>query len=136
MTITGWNPETIAAPIGPFRHVVQVPANTQLAFISGQIGQDASGQLVQGGCAAQTLQTFTNLERALESLSASPQDIVKLFTIVAGEGSFQAFSSTRAQVFRRWYPNSDFPAHSAFTAAELASPEILVEIEAIVAVPQ
>lgn len=136
MTVRGSNPCTVAEPIGPFRHVTIVPGNTEIAFVSGQIGHDADGHLVPGGCGEQTLQAFKNLELILEDLGATPNDVVKLFTIVAGDGSFSEFSRKRTEIFSRWYPDGEYPAHSAFAAYQLATPEILVEIEAVVAVPK
>lgn len=136
MTIAGGNPHTLAAPIGPFRHFTVVPDDHRLVFVSGQVGQDSDGALVPGGCFGQTLQVFRNLDAILAELGATPQHVVKLFTIVAGAGSFGEFARARAEVFARWYPDGDFPAHSAFAAAELAAPELLVELEAVIAVPR
>ncbi|MBL3686297.1 RidA family protein [Leucobacter zeae] len=133
--VTGGNPEALAPPIGPFRHYTVVPAGHRLVYLSGQVGQDRNGVLAPGGCAAQTAQTFRNLELLLGEIGATPAHVVKLFTIVAGSGNFREFSRARAEVFARWYPDQDYPAHSAFVAAELAAPDLLVEIEAVVAVP-
>lgn len=136
MTIEGGNPHTLAAPIGPFRHYTVSPDGHRMVFVSGQIGQDTSGELVDGGCFEQTLQIFRNLDLILQEVGATPQHVVKLFTIVTGEGSFGEFARARTEVFNRWYPTGDYPAHSAFAAAELAAPELLVELEAVVAVPR
>jgi enamine deaminase RidA (YjgF/YER057c/UK114 family) len=136
MIVTGGDPESLAAPIGPFRHYTVVPDEHRLVYLPGQVGQDRHGALVPGGCAGQTAQVFRNLELLLTEVGATPAHIVKLFTIVAGTGSFREFAGARTEVFARWYPDGAYPAHSAFVAAELASPEILVEIEAVVAVPR
>lgn len=136
MIVTGGNPDALAAPIGPFRHYTVVPDDHRLVYLSGQVGQDRDGVLAPGSCAAQTAQVFRNLELLLDELDATPAHIVKLFTIVAGEGSFREFAGVRTEVFGRWYPDGAYPAHSAFVAAELAAPELLVEIEAVVAVPR
>lgn len=136
MIVTGGNPDSLAAPIGQFRHYTVVPDGHRIVYVSGQVGQDETGALVPGGCAGQTLQVFRNLEALLLEIGATPAHIVKLFTIVAGKGSFREFARARAGVFDRWYPDGSYPAHSAFVAAELAAPEILVEIEAVVAVPR
>lgn len=136
MMIDGGNPAALAAPIGPFRHFTVAPEGHKLVFVSGQVGQDANGTLVPGGCFEQTLQVFRNLDSILAELDATPQHVVKLFTIVAGEGSFAEFARARKDVFARWYPEGDYPAHSAFAAAGLAAPELLIELEAVVAVPR
>ena len=136
MMIDGGNPASLAAPIGPFRHFTVAPDEHRLVFVSGQVGHNASGELVSGGCFGQTRQVFRNLDAILLDLGATPQHVVKLFTIVTGEGSFAEFARARQEVFARWYPTGDYPAHSAFSAAALAAPELLIELEAVVAVPR
>ncbi|PWC05952.1 RidA family protein [Agromyces badenianii] len=132
----GANPATLATPIGPFRHYTIAPDDHRLVYISGQVGQDENGELVSGGVGGQTAQVFRNFELILEDLGVGPHHIVKLFTVLAGKGSFAEFAAARTEVFARWYPDGDYPAHSAFVAAELAGPDLKVEIEAVVAVPR
>ncbi|GAA0897520.1 RidA family protein [Pseudonocardia zijingensis] len=133
MTVRKWNPDGMAAPVGAYSHVSVPPEGARLVFVSGQVGAAPDGTIV-AGCAAQTTQTFANLERVLDELGATPAHVVKLFTMLVGEGAFAEFAAARTAVFDRWYPDGRFPAHSAAIVAGLATPEILVEIEAVVAV--
>ncbi|RJO70096.1 RidA family protein [Nocardia panacis] len=131
-----FNPAGVAAPIGKFSHVTVVPAGRDLAFISGQIGADASGKLVGDNTFDQTIATFANLEKIIHELGCVPGDIAKMLTLVVGAEGFVEFARARDIVFARWFPDSRYPAHSAATVAALASPGLLVEIEAVVAVPR
>lgn len=135
MSVRTWNPDGMAPPVGAYSHVSVPPAGTRQAFVSGQVGATPDGTIVVG-CAAQTTQTFANLERILDELGATPADVVKLFTMLVGDNAFGEFAAARTEVFGRWYPDGRFPAHSAAIVAGLATPQILVEIEAVVAVPE
>jgi hypothetical protein len=44
--------------------------------------------------------------------------------------------AAREEVFARWNPRGDWPAHSLAVVAALATPELTVEIEATAAVPR
>lgn len=133
MTVRKRNPDGMAPPVGAYAHVSVPPANARLVFVSGQVGAVPDGTIV-AGCAAQTTQAFANIEHILDEVGAAPADVVKLFTMLVGEGAFAEFAAGRAEVFERWYPDGRYPAHSAAVVAGLATPEILVEIEAVVAV--
>ena len=50
-------------------------------------------------------------------------------------GHVEAYTQKRLQLFPSLYPNSDFPTNSIIIVPELPSPEWLVEIEAIAALP-
>jgi 2-iminobutanoate/2-iminopropanoate deaminase len=85
--------------------------------------------------AGQARQAFRNLGAILEDLGAEPQQIVKILTFVAGAEHLPGFFTARDDVFARWYPDDDVPAHSLAVVAGLAAPDLLVEIEAIIAMP-
>ncbi|MEV1247898.1 hypothetical protein ACIBO2_29500 [Nonomuraea sp. NPDC050022] len=44
--------------------------------------------------------------------------------------------AARQEVFGRWYPDGDWPAHSLAVVAALATTELAVEIEGMVVVPR
>lgn len=131
-----FDPANVAPPMGKFSHVAIVPAGHRLAFVSGQIGADATGAIVPGGCRAQAARTFENLEAVLDALGVGPDKIVKMLTVLVGDDSFGEFALARDEVFARWYPDGVYPAHSAAVVAALAAPELAVEIEAVVAIPE
>jgi 2-iminobutanoate/2-iminopropanoate deaminase len=130
------NPAAVPPPIGRYHHTTAVPAGTDLVFVSGQVGHHADGSPVAQDSAGQARQAFRNLGAILEDLSAEPRQVAKLLTFVAGAEHLSGFFAARDDVFARWYPEGDVPAHSLAVVAGLAAPELLVEIEAVVAVPR
>jgi 2-iminobutanoate/2-iminopropanoate deaminase len=105
-------------------------------FISGQVGGLEDGTLAGPDAQSQTQQAFGNVERLLGSLGAGPEHLVKLLTLVAGTEHLAGRRAAREEVFARWNPRGDWPAHSLAVVAALATPELTVEIEATAAVPR
>jgi 2-iminobutanoate/2-iminopropanoate deaminase len=134
--IRRWSPPGLAAPIGQYSHLAAVPADHELVFISGQVGGLEDGTLAGPDAESQTRQAFGNIERLLGSLGAGPEHLVKLLTLVAGTEHLAGCRAAREEVFARWYPGGDWPAHSLAVVAALATPELTVEIEATAAVPR
>ncbi len=134
--MTYLNPAALAPPMGKFSHATIVPAGHSIAFVSGQIGVDHDGALVGDNAFVQARQAFSNLDVIIRELGATPSDIVKMLTLVVGADGFGEFARARDDVFAQWFPDGVYPAHSAATVSALAAPGLLVEIEAVVAVPQ
>jgi len=82
MTIELRNIEGRPAP--PNYHHVSIAAGDRLIHIAGQVGTDDSGQVVDGGLAAQAERAALNVASALEAAGASPSDLVKLTIYVVG----------------------------------------------------
>ncbi|MER6948157.1 RidA family protein [Nonomuraea sp. NPDC000554] len=134
--IRRWNPAAIAPPIGQYSHLASVPADHELVFVSGQVGVLDDGTLAGSDARSQTRQIFANIERLFDSLGVGPEHLVKLMTLVAGTEHLYGCRAARQEVFGRWYPDGDWPAHSLAVVVALATPELAVEIEAVVAVPR
>lgn len=128
------NPIRAAAPIGRYHHITRVVADADLVFVSGQVGNHLDGSPVAKDASAQTRQAFANLGAILEEIGAVPADIAKLVTFVVGLDSLPGFRAARDEVFADWYPDGSVPAHTLAVVAGLAAPELLIEIEAVVAV--
>lgn len=134
--IRRWNPETVAAPIGPYSHLAHVPADHELVVVSGQVGVLPGGELAGPDAESQTRAVFANLERLLEAADAGPGNLVKVFSMLSGTEHLDGFRTASREAFTRWYPQADWPAQSLIVVAALASPELVVEVEALVAVPK
>jgi enamine deaminase RidA (YjgF/YER057c/UK114 family) len=134
--IRRWNPTDLAPPIGQYSHLAAVPADHEVVFISGQVGVLADGTLAGPDAESQTRQIFANIETLLGSLGGGPQQLVKLLTLVSGTEHLAGCRAAREEVFARWYPDSDWPAHSLAVVAGLATPELTVEIEGTAALPR
>jgi len=109
-------------PATTYSHAVKV-SNT--IYIAGQVGRDASGNVVPGGIAEQARQTFENLRLTLLACGATLQDIVKLTLYLTNLQDMPVVASVRSQ-----YLCPPMPASAAVEVANLA-PGILLEIEGI-----
>lgn len=120
--------QTDAAPqaIGPYS---QAQAFGNLLFTSGQIPLNAAGDLVEGGIAEQTAQVIANLKAVIEAAGGSLNGIVKTTVFLADLGQFAAFNTVYDQLLE-----GHRPARSTVQVARLPR-DVLVEIEAIVALP-
>jgi 2-iminobutanoate/2-iminopropanoate deaminase len=129
-----WNPDVIAPPIGKYSHLTQVPANSSLLFIAGQVGNDANGEIAPDAY-GQTVRTFANIEALLDSAGLRPVDLVRLLSFVSGTESLPGYYQARDETYARWFPTGDFPGHSLAVVAALANPSLFVELEGWAAIP-
>jgi len=122
------NPETIHRPVGGYSHVVIAPAG-RLAFIAGQVGVDQEGNIVgKGDMAAQFRQSLENLKAAAEAAGGSLDDIVSITVFVTDIEQFAATSQVRREHFKPPYP-----ASTLIQVSRLAHSDLLIEINAVVA---
>ena len=118
---------TQAAPaaVGPYSQAVRVG---QLVFTSGQIPLDpATGQLVQGDVAAQTMQVMRNLAAVLAAANSelSSATVVKATIFLADINDFARVNEVYARFFA-----GDPPARSTVQVGALPK-ESRVEIEMV-----
>ena len=132
MHISRSNPSTVASPIGTYSHAVRVETGEAVwIYVSGQIAQDAQGNLVgSGDLPAQTEQVFRNLVTVLEANGASFDDVVKIQTFLTTMDGLQGSRDVRA----RYLPDEP-PASTAVQVAALMVPEALIEVEVVAVVP-
>lgn len=102
-----------------------------LLFVSGQAGYDDEGKVVEGGFLAQGEQAFSNLRRALEAGDASLKDVVKVTIFVT---DMQAQFKDVVELRRRFW-SAPYPADTIAEVKGLYDPKVMIEIEAIAAVP-
>jgi 2-iminobutanoate/2-iminopropanoate deaminase len=106
-----------------YSHVVSVEPK-RLIFISGQLARDKNGNM-----RAQMKQTFENLEAALEAAGATLNDLVRTNTYVTDIDEYFKHPDLRMQ-----YLSHAMPTSTTVEVRRLASPDFLVEIDAIAAV--
>ncbi|QUQ68859.1 RidA family protein [Kutzneria sp. CA-103260] len=135
MTIKRWTPSLIGPPVGQYSHLAMAPANRDMLFIAGQVGTLPDGSLAGLDAEAQSRQIHDNIEALLRSAGGSPADLVKIFTMVAGSEHVAGTRAGRIEHFARWFPGGDWPTQSLIVVSALAAPEIVVEVEAIAAIP-
>ena len=106
----------------PFSEAVRVG---DVLYLSGAIGIDASGRLVEGGIEAETRQAMENIAAILERHGSSMARVVKVTVMLADMAEWYAAN----KVYLEFFPDH-LPARSAFGANGLAL-GARVEIEAI-----
>lgn len=119
---------TQAAPaaIGPYSQAVRIGS---FLYTSGQVALDpASGALVTGGVAEQTVRVIENLKAVLAAGGASLAQVVKTTVFLKNIGDFAAMN----EVYGRYFAAKDViaPARSTVEVARLPK-DALVEIEVI-----
>ncbi|MFB4392322.1 MULTISPECIES: RidA family protein [unclassified Pseudomonas] len=101
-----------------------------LLFVSGQAGAGDDGKIVEGGFRAQGEQAFANLRRALEAGGSSLDQVIKVTIFVTDMNNFNDVIELRRQFF-----SAPYPADTIAEVRALYHPEVMIEIEAIAAVP-
>lgn len=118
------NPDGVAAPIGAYSHVAVTRADTDLLFISGQVGMAPDGTL-PASLEEQYAQALRNIVAILAGLGRSPADIAKLTTFLVRE------PASPLPPIRRSILGDIAPATTMVFVPKLVNPDFLVEIEAV-----
>jgi enamine deaminase RidA (YjgF/YER057c/UK114 family) len=117
------------APATTYEHVARAG---DFAFVAGQIAKDAAGNWVGlGDAGAQARQVYANIGLILESLGATPADVVKINTILTDRRDRDAITAERLRFF-----GDHRPPHTGIVITGLGSPEVLVEVEVVVYLPR
>jgi 2-iminobutanoate/2-iminopropanoate deaminase len=117
----------VAPPAGHYSH--GIITSGRLLFVAGQVALDESGELVGGDdAAAQARQVLVNLQRVIEAAGGRMADVARTslyLTRLEDRGPV-------AEVRREFFPSPP-PVNTLLVVSSLASPDYLVEIDAIVA---
>lgn len=122
-----YNPQTVAPPFSRYSHGVEVSAGARWLYISGQVGVTPEGKVAEGA-AAQIEQAWRNVLSVLEAAGMGPRDLVKVTTFLIDRAHLPTARTVRDRMLQ-----GAAPASTLLFVAGLASPEWLVEIEAIAA---
>ena len=121
-----FSPETLP-PTRGYSQVVKV-GNT--VYIAGQVGITIDGNVIsKDDAVAQARQIWQNLEAAVKSAGGNLENIVKTTSYVTDITHSAAARQVRAELF----PTNP-PTSTLLVVSQLASPEYLMEIEAIAVV--
>ena len=108
-------------------------ARGELLFVSGQCGQDASGEVPhKGDMLRQTELSLRNLKAVLESAGGRLSDVVSTTWFVVDAERF--YSSGASGLRRKWFKGG-FPASTLVEVCRLAHPEAIVEVQAVAVLP-
>jgi len=130
MMIRLWSPDTMPAPASRYNHLALATGVTRRLEISGQVGILPTG-VVAEGLAAQLDASLANVDAALVAADMSRANLMKI-TVYLTQNSVETMATCRA---RRdaWVGESTPPASTLLIVAGLASPALLVEVDAVAA---
>jgi 2-iminobutanoate/2-iminopropanoate deaminase len=95
-------------------------------FVSGQVPLDPkTRKIVEGGMEAQTRQVLENVKAIVEAAGSSIEKVVKVTVFLKDVGDFKKMNDVYCTYFKK-----NPPARTA-VQAQLAMPELLIEIDAI-----
>ena len=119
-------PQGVHKPGGAYSHTVKIPKNAEWLVIAGQVGVDAKGKLAPGGIRKQADQVFKNILTCLKANGMSKKDLVK-FTVYLTDARFiEDYRAAR----KRYIGDNVLPTSTLVIVEGLASPDMLIEIEA------
>jgi enamine deaminase RidA (YjgF/YER057c/UK114 family) len=124
MDIERLSPPGVHTPAANYSHVARVG---NILYLSGQVAVDAAGNTVgRGDAGAQARQIFANIETICKHFGGSLASVQKLTTYLTNWGFRAPVGEVRDGLF-----SAPYPASTLVVVSALASPDFLVEIEAI-----
>ncbi len=119
------NPKAVHKPLGAYTHSVKVPRDAEWLVMSGQVGINAKGQLADG-IRKQTEQVFRNILACLRENGMRKGDLVKFTVFLTDPRHVEPYRAARKKVIG----DATLPASTLLIIDGLASPDMLIEIEA------
>jgi enamine deaminase RidA (YjgF/YER057c/UK114 family) len=125
-----WTPETMPQPASRYNQLALAEGVSRRLEISGQVGVHPDGTLAVG-LADQLDTAFANIDRGLAAAGMSRANLMKI-TVYLTENSSEAVAIYRT---RRdaWVGEGPAPAATLLVVSGLASPALLVEVDAVAA---
>lgn len=132
MPIEVVNDPDLNAPVGRFSQAVKCQAAGEFLFVSGLTSRAQDGSLVgEGDVELQTVTILENMRKLIETAGGKMSDIVKVTVFVTEIRYFDTVQEVRSRYF---FP--PLPASAMIEVSKLATPGMLVEIDAIAAIGQ
>lgn len=130
------NPTAMGPSQGLYTQLIHVRSGG-LVFVSGQVAIAPDGTFVgEGDAAEQTRQILANIDAALAHLGQGWGSVIKLTTYLTSSDDYPAFARARQEHFDLHFPDGGYPTHTLLVVQALSAPHHLVELEAIIAVPE
>lgn len=125
-----WTPSTMTQPASRYSQLALAEGATRRLEISGQVGIHPDGTIA-AGLAAQLDTALANVDHALAAAGMTRANLMKI-TVYLTENTPEAVTTYRT---RRdlWVGDTTAPAATLLIVAGLASPALLVEVDAIAA---
>lgn len=122
------NPKSVHRPAGAYSHSARIPANAELLMIAGQVGVNPKGKL-QDGIRGQAEQAFRNILAIVKANGMQKRHIVKFTVYLTEPRNIDAYRAARKKVIG----DATVPPSTLLIIDGLASPDMLIEIEAMAA---
>ena len=132
MTIRRLNPQELYDPASYGMSQGVVDQRSGFVFISGQVAWDVNGQVSGQGVGEQTTLALRNLSVVLAAAGCTVADVLSVRAYVRGELADHLPACVSALVS---FFGATRPALTGIGVASLATPDTLVEIEAVARVP-
>lgn len=108
----------------------------KMLYLAGQVGWDpATGKAVEGGLREQVRGAFTNMKNIIEHAGGTIDGVVQLMSFLVDKGSDRPLMedfSILVQVQKEFFTTGR-PCGTVVRVKQLALPELLVELQAVVA---
>jgi enamine deaminase RidA (YjgF/YER057c/UK114 family) len=132
MKRTAYQPPDSFVPAGrTYSHGIIIEGAARTLYVAGQTSRDKDGKIVCAGDAAgQTRQLLENMKKVVEGAGGRMEDVAKTTVYITDIKHREAVGRVRAEFFK-----GDPPANTLVVISALADPAFLVEIEAIVPLP-
>jgi len=114
-----------------YSQLAVVPAGCRLVFVSGQGGDNPDGSFA-ADFATQAASAFRNLGLAIEAAGAKTRDVAKITVMIVGHDMEKLRIMQAAQ---RTLFGDHHPAATLIAVPCLALPDMQIEVEAIIAIP-
>ncbi len=124
-------PDALAAPAGYFSHGI-ITGGGRTLYVAGQTPIDDNGNLVcPGDPEGQARQCYRNIQKVVEAAGGRMADTAKIQVFVTSLDYRAAVGKVRAEFFP-----VDPPVSTFLVISSLAEPGFLVEVEAVVPLPE
>jgi len=122
-------PTDVAAPFSRYAHGIVTEPGCRWLHVSGQVGIRPDGTMAMSG-EAQLEQAFQNVFAVLRAAGMDKRHLVKLTVFLTRADEVRAYRTVRDRLL-----DGHIVASTLLVVAGLASPDFLVELEAVAASP-
>ncbi|MBC8792574.1 MAG: enamine deaminase RidA [Tagaea sp. CACIAM 22H2] len=123
-----YNPATIAKPTGRYQHAIEVKPGARTLYLSGQVGNLPDGSIPKT-IEAQAAAVWANIGAILADAGMGFADLIKITILLTDKSYILPSRAARDKALGDIRP----PASTLMIVSALASPDFMIEIEAIAA---
>lgn len=124
-----FNPQNVSTRPIPYSHGAEVKADSNLLFMSGQVGRTLPDGDLLPDFEGQIRQTYINIKAVLNDVGMDFVNIVKMTTYITDRNNLTAMRKIRKEIL-----GDHKPAHTLVIVAGLAFEEYLIEVDCTAAI--